>query len=404
MAQKKYKVVIIGHGYTSRLAVIRSVAQIDCEITVIVMTGYKKDGKTLNKTLPIDCHSKFVDHVLFCKNDAEELVTLLLNECVDKNRKNVIFPDSDFAASAIDSNLNRLKDFFLFPHIGNKQGAVVDWMNKEKQKELARTVGLNVVNSISIKMEGQDIQIPTSIHYPCFTKTRSYTIGTKHTLKRCDNEKELRDFISSLSCWFNHTLLVEDFKEIEHEYAALGFSDGKEVVIPGIVYILSMAHGNHYGVACKGEVAPVTGFEELISKFKDFVLKIGFVGVFDIDFFQSHGEFFFSELNLRIGGSCYAITKAGVNLPGMFVKYLNGDSIGGMKKEITSRATYVDERMLTDDWIHNYITTKSFYDTINSATISFIKDEEDPRPYRSFVRFVKTKRIKRFIKKTLLKT
>ena len=62
----KQKVVIIGHGYASRLGVIRSVAQIGCEITVIAMTGYRRDGKTLNTRKPIDCYSKYVSNVYYC--------------------------------------------------------------------------------------------------------------------------------------------------------------------------------------------------------------------------------------------------------------------------------------------------------------------------------------------------
>ena len=45
MAQK---VVVIGHSFSSRLSIIRSIAQIGCEITVIVMTGLKRDGITNN--------------------------------------------------------------------------------------------------------------------------------------------------------------------------------------------------------------------------------------------------------------------------------------------------------------------------------------------------------------------
>ena len=398
MSLANHKVIIIGHGYTSRLAVIRAVAQVGCEISVVVLTGYKRDGKTLNTTKPIDCFSKYVDRIFFCKNDSEELITLLLNECADKDDKSVLFPDSDFAAYAIDSNLNRLKDFFLIPHVNNKQGAVVDWMNKEKQKELAREVGLNVANSVSIKIDGQNFQIPSSIQYPCFTKTCNYLIGTKQTLKRCDNVQELRNFANNLSSWFNGTLLIEDYKEFEDEYAVNGFSNGKEVVIPGVIHILSIAHGSHYGVACKGEIIPITGFEKLIAKFKEFVLRVGFVGVFDIDFYLSHGVFYFGELNLRIGGSCCAVTKMGVNLPGMLVRHLYGDSIDDMKKEVTASETYINERMLTDDWIFRYITSKEYFGIINSEHISFIKDEEDPEPYKAFMKFVRIKKIRRIVK------
>lgn len=70
MKANNHKVVIIGHGYSSRLAVIRSVGQIGCEVTVIVMTSYKRDGRTLNTKKPIDCYSKYVSHV--CETKSRE--------------------------------------------------------------------------------------------------------------------------------------------------------------------------------------------------------------------------------------------------------------------------------------------------------------------------------------------
>ena len=58
----KQKVVVIGHGYTSRLGVIRALGKAGYEVVVVVMTGCNKDG-TLNTTKPIDCYSKYVSEV-----------------------------------------------------------------------------------------------------------------------------------------------------------------------------------------------------------------------------------------------------------------------------------------------------------------------------------------------------
>ena len=43
-------------------------------------------------------------------------------------------------------------------------------------------------------------------------------------------------------------MLVEDFKIIEEEYALLGFSDGNEVIIPGIIHFLTHSK-SHFGLA-----------------------------------------------------------------------------------------------------------------------------------------------------------
>lgn len=394
--KKNQKVVIIGHGYTSRLCVIRSVAQLGCDITVVVIADKKKDG-SLNTKKPIDCYSKYVNRVLYCENNTGMLIRLLLDECVDLNQKVVLFPDNDFAVVAVDSNKDQLKDFFLFPFINKDQDSIVDWMNKEKQKALAHEVGLNIVESKSIEVKDGNFSIPSVINYPCFTKTRAYIQGTKKTLKRCNNEIELRDFLRDLGTKFDLTLLVEDYKEIDKEYAIVGFSDGNRVVIPGIIQLLNIAHGSHFGVACRGKVMPIDGFEKIVTKFKQFILKIGYIGVFDIDFFLSKGDFYFCELNLRIGGSCFAITKMGVNLPGMMVKYLCGEKVNSMSQEINESAVFVNERMCLDDWYLRYIPTKEYHRIVNSSDISFIKDEDDIYPYIMYKKEYRKRQIKRII-------
>ena len=304
------KVVIIGHGYTSRLAVIRSVAQIGCEITVIVMAGNKRFCKRLNTKKPIDCYSKYVSRVHYCYyHDEQGLIQLLLEKCTDLQQKVIIIPDSDFAAAVIDKNQKRLKANFLFPHIHYKSGAVVEWMDKWRQKCLAADLGLNVVPSKIIKIENRQFIIPDGIKYPCFTKPLATIVGGKQIQERCDNETELKEVLRKACDITDMSVLVEDYVQIETEYAVSGFSDGYEVIIPGVIQILDLAKGFHFGVARRGKIMPINGFEELLGKFKQFVLKVGYVGVFDIDFYKNGSQLFFDELNLRIGGSMYSCTK-----------------------------------------------------------------------------------------------
>ncbi|MBO4907564.1 MAG: hypothetical protein J5486_11145 [Bacteroidaceae bacterium] len=400
----KQKVIVIGHGYTSRLAVVRSVAQIGCEVTLVVMTGYRRFGKKLNTCKPIDGYSKYVSRILYCNmKDGEGLVKLLLNKCTDPNQKVVIIPDSDFSAAVIDRYQEQLRSHFLYPHIHHTPGAIVACMDKIRQKELARQVGLNVAGASVVEVTNHQYSIPSTISYPCFTKPLATIEGGKRFLHRCDNESELRSVLDIASCIGNLKILVEDYKIIDTEYAVLGFSDGNEVVIPGILQIIIMSHGGHFGVASQGMVMPVTGFEELIAKFKQFILQIGYVGLFDIDFYECGNILYFGELNLRFGGSGYAVTKMGVNLPGMFVKTLCGESIADMQKTITSSATYVNERMCMDDWYKGYMPTNKYNKIISSSDIRFVADVEDEGPQFAFNKEFRLLWIKRLVKKCLKK-
>lgn len=396
----KQRVVVIGQGYTSRLCVVRSVAQIGCEVYVIVMTNYKRNGKTLNTQKPIDCYSKYVNKIFYCPgNDGNFLLNILLTKCLpENNEKPIIISVGDFVTTVIDKNLNQLKEHFLFSHVHYQQGAIVEWMNKELQKNLAKRIGLNITNSTSIEIKEGCYSIPADISYPCFTKTRAYLPGCKHTLKRCNTESELKDFVRQLGTKFNLTLLIEDYKEIDTEYAVVGFSDGINVVIPGVIQIEALAHGSHFGVACRGKVMPIDGFEDLISKFKEFVLNVGYVGLFDVDFYRSCGKYYFGELNLRLGGSGYAIMRMGVNLPAMFVKSLLGIPVDDMPQAINSSATFVNERMWIGDWQSGFITTKECYKYLRESDISFVNDSEDTGPQKALSRVLMLSHVGRIVK------
>ena len=387
----KHKVVVIGHGYTSRLSIIRSVGMAGYDVDVVVVYFSKKE----KNTKPIDCYSKYVNKVMYSPSgDEEALVQLLQCSYRNSTTKPILVPESDFSVKVIDSNLNRLKDQFHIPNIDNTEGAIVAWMDKQKQKEQARAVGLTVAECTRISIKDGNYTIPEGIKYPCFPKPVD---GGKKGLGRCDDKEALDKTLRFMSTVRNMDVLVEDYLHIDKEYALVGFSDGKDVVIPAILHNEQMAHGGHFGVAKNGIVLPVTGYEPLIEKFKELILNIGFVGLFDIDFLECQGEFYFDEINLRFGGSGYAVTKAGVNLPAMMADYFSGSKKTDVWK-LNTPMSFANERTCLDDWYANFISFKEYRDTIRKANVCFIKDKTDASPYRAFQKHVIKMRLKHFIK------
>lgn len=404
----RQKVIIIGHGYTSRLGIIRSLSVLDCEITVIAIVFRSWLGRFVRFQLgnPIDCHSKYVNKVFTCRGgDEEGLIKLLLNRCTDSQQKVIIIPDSDYSAAVVDKYQELLKESFLFPHILNSPGKVEYWMDKSTQKNLAKSVGMNVAGGNVIRTSNQSYDLPEGLKYPCFTKPLATINGGKRYLKKCDDERALRAILDKFSQNFNSEILVEEFKRIDTEYAVVGFSDGNRVILPGIIKFIENSR-SHFGIAREGMILPVSGFESLLKQFESFVLQVGFCGLFDIDFYESDGKFFFSELNLRFGGSGYAYTAMGVNLPVMYVRSAQNEEIENMQKEVTGEASYVNERMCMDDYLQNYITEKEFRAIIAQRDIRFIYDESDPVPYRQMnreFRILKMKRLRLQIIRKLLR-
>ena len=397
----KNKVVIIGQGFTGRLSVVRSVAEIGCDTTLIVLTHRNKSNGSLIETKPIDAYSKYVSRTLYCEtHNSEMLINILLTKCVDPAQKTIIFPDNDFSAAAIDDHYDILREHFYCPNINKEQGAIAKWMDKVRQKGLAQDIGLNVTNSTIIEITDGKFNIPDSIEYPCFTKPLVSMLGAKLGIKRCNNRGELEKHLTQLPTlnerFSNSKILVEDFKKIDREFAVVGFSDGKGAVIPGIIEIINLAHGMRFGVAVQGKVYPIEDYS-LIEKFSELIKRIGFVGIFDIDYYESGGLLYFDEINLRFGGSGYAYTKTGVNLPVMMIKSFLGESIKEMNKAITDRATFFNENMAMQDWFSGYMSTKEFKQIRKESDIHFVYDENDPAPQKEFEKVFRKKHLKRIV-------
>lgn len=384
----KQKVVVIGHGYTSRLGVIRSLAALDCEIEVVIMTPYDRFNRFthMNGGRQIDCHSKYVSRYYYALLEPEDdLIRLLLEKVKVPGQKVILVPDSDFSAELIDRYQDKLKEWFLFPHIHHTPGQIGWWMDKSRQKDLAAQIGMRVASGLIVTVADHRYDFPSGVAYPCFTKPLATINGGKQFLKKCADEQELRKVLDAIARRFTTDVLVEEFKDIEQEYAVVGVSDGKTVVIPGVIEF-KVNSQSHFGIAREGLIRPVDGFENLLDQFKEFVRRIGFSGMFDIDFYKSDGELYFSELNLRFGGSGYAYTAMGANLPALWVKSLMGEDISAESCAVTSTASYVNERMCLEDYLHGYLGRKEAKAIIRKADISFVRDRNDLGPYRKMRR------------------
>lgn len=369
------KVIVIGRNYTSRLGMIRALGENGHSVTVIKTNSSKRD---------IDFYSKYVDKYLTAKEPNRQLLIDTILSLANKEEKTIIIPVDDYAASAIDEHIQDLREDFLFPNINMEPGKITDLMDKEKQKVYAQKANLNVAESWVITPQNGNYIIPTSLKYPCFPKPQISFMGNKRCMKRCNNEVELRCALDGvLAKKPNCPFIIEQYIEIEKEYATLGFSDGKNVVIPAMIQLLRDGSGAHKGVTLQGRIMPCENFIDVISQFSDFIRSINFIGLFDIDSYESNGVLYFNELNLRFGASGYAITASGVNLPQMFVDYIEGNE-KRYDTTILKESLFVNEKVAWEDYREGYLKHNEFIDYIKSADVLFIKSNIDIEPYKKF--------------------
>ena len=371
-------VVVIGRNYTSRLGMIRALGMAGYGVIVIKTNG-------MPNSKDVDAYSKYVNKYLYAREpDRKALAKVLLSLQSDRN-KTILIPVDDYAASTIDEYTDQLKDFFLFPNIEMKQGAVNQLMDKNYQKELARKAGLNVAESWITNVEDGKISIPEGIAYPVFPKPQISYRGSKNCMRRCDDKHQLETLLNNYAVsQRNCPILLEEYHEITNEYALLGFSDGNDVFFPAVIHMLESGSGSHHGVTLLGKVLSPEIFIQFLNQLKVFVRELHFTGLLDIDFYESEGILYFNEMNLRFGASGYAITHSGINLPHLLINHLLGKP-NNFGKNIAEESIFVNEKVAYDDYFNGYISKSDYNGYIKRADFGFIQSTNDVMPYKAFL-------------------
>lgn len=388
------KVIVIGRNYTSRLGMIRAVGMAGYDVTVIKTNG--KNSKD------IDAYSKYVKEYLYAREpDRKKLLEVLMSLKSD-NGKSIIIPVDDYAASTIDDNIDILKAYFLFPNVNMASGAINRLMDKEYQKDLARKAGLNVAEGWTIEVKNGKYELPKDIKYPCFPKPQISFMGNKRCMKRCNTEQELKTVLDGVAAVRNCPILIEQYIEIEKEYATLGFCDGTHMITPAVIHLLDQGNGGHRGVAKIGKLLPSEAFLTFFHQLEEFFRGLNFVGLFDVDMYESKGIIYFNELNLRFGASGYAITHQGINLPEMMINKLLDSKIESTCDSKIA-GTFVNEKVNFEDYLAGYYGWREYKRINGLADFRFLDSHDDPIPYKVFLRKSVWKIFKRIVKKMIHK-
>jgi hypothetical protein len=390
-------VIVMGRNYTTRLTLIRAAGVLGCNV-VLIQTDRKK-----SHVLKIDQRSKFVMASHFCPEPDKHLLldTIFQYKDYDGGGKHpLLVPADDYVAAVVDENLNRLRPFFLLPNVNNIQGEVMKIMDKGYQKTVAHAVGMSVAKGWICCFKDGKYVIPDDIKYPCFAKPlESYSAALKHLQKRCNSWMELESLLEKAAKNYRLPYLVEEFIEITKEYGVQGISLGNRAILPGVVF----KERSRNGLTATGSIHPIEDIPGLRAQLLEFLKRICFTGIFDIDLFESNGQIYFNELNTRLGANGFALTYGVDNVPGLFFKYLLGqDNIYYDGPNDFTVKSFASEKVVRDMYYDYTITLKEYKKILNDADILSLKYEGDMGPYNQFIKLDKILplwRIMRNIKK-----
>ena len=388
-------VIVIGKNYATALGVIRSLGEAGYGVKLIGIN---------EETVRIAGKSKYVSQYAVAKNDFESLLGAM-EGLRDNAEKILVIPSNDGICKMLDEHASRLYQHYLIPNIHDTENALSDFMDKMAQKELAIQCGLKVAegNWYSTRTQITDSEAK-EIKFPCFVKplASANVIGCKMLFAVCNNKEELNCAIKNAASRNCERVLIERYLSIDEELCLYGVAGNGEGYAPACVATLRGGFAEHKGVTAEGRVVSSSGLGAMKEQIEDFIRRSGLTGMFCTDIIRSGNELYYVETNLRFGGSGYAATLAGVNLPAALADMAYGIPVTRpmtVQKEIT----FLNERIEFDAYIGGHITKREYKEHMSGEQERFIRSEADDEPWREFRRMVFRRTTRKTIKTVLKK-
>ena len=382
--------VVAGRNYCNILAMSRALGKSGYDVEVLRIFKTKPGRTRLLRRMKPDAFSRYVReyHECIADNDTGRIADWLVRHAAGNHGK-LLLPSDDYSAWAVDETLDELRKFYVVPSIADKAGAISRLMDKNEQKKLAAAFNLPMLQSTVIKSEGGHYEIPAGIVFPCFIKPNISMNSTKAKMRKCSDMDELAEILNGYAASGDFEILAEEYADIKNEYSLLGVSTSDGVAAPCLFRTVRGGHRERKGVALMGETISCEGLQPLIDECCSFIKSLDYTGLFDADFIETaDGEIYFIELNFRAGASMHAFTETGVNLPGMFAdNIIKGVEFKENCAVSETGKLFISEKVLMEEYARNDASKAEIKNWMNEADIHFVKDDNDPGPYKYFRRF-----------------
>lgn len=396
----KPRVIVAGRNYCSNLTMARSLGEAGYEVEILrIFQVRPRRRNPMKRMLKPDAYSKYIKGYYVCvSRRRSRRIVNRLKALADPDHRMLLIPADDLVAYIADDYLDELSEYYIIQNINNEPGELNRLMAKGRQKELAAAAGLNVLNSCVIRTRGGEFTIPESVTYPCFIKPNISKSSSKKRMRKCDSEVELRGYLTEFSEKNDIEMIVEDYVEIAKEYSLLGVSTRQGTIGPGFFVAEEGGKDEHRGVAVTGRILPCSDFQPLVDDLIKFVNSLGYEGLYDVDLIESvNGKMYFVEINMRFGASGYAVTKCGVNLPGMYADYMLTGKPLDMGCKVTPGKTFVSEKVLIEEYTMGRLSWSDLKRAMKESDVHFVKNDDDRKAYRHFRKFYPLAALMRFV-------
>ncbi|TXL66767.1 ATP-grasp domain-containing protein [Cerasibacillus terrae] len=249
-------------------------------------------------------------HYVVPRMDEDGYLDVILSICKE-NRIKAILSLIDPELSLIAKHKHEFMDIGVLPVVSNYD-VVEMCFDKYKMFQFLEQNGFPTVKSYIDKEKFYNDVESGIINYPVFVKPVKGSASIN--ISKVTSKEEIELLFSRFD-----NLMIQEFMD-GTEYGADVYIDmiSNEPVAIFLKEKLKMRAGEtDKSVSVKDE--------SLFKLITDFVKKIEFKGIIDVDIFKVNGNYYISEVNPRFGGGYPHAHESGVNVPGMIINNISKD-------------------------------------------------------------------------------
>ncbi len=232
------------------------------------------------------------------------------------------------------------------PILGTSPEAIDAAEDRGRFEALARELGIDQPRSGTAQSLEEALRVAAEVGYPVVIRP-SYVLGGRAMRIVYDAETLEEFFALAVRVAPGHPVLIDQFLENAFEADVDAIADGSKCIIGGVMQHIEDA-GIHSGdSACV--MPPYLITEDQVAEMREhtrrFALKIGVVGLMNVQYAVKDGRVYVLEVNPRASRTIPYVSKTtGVQLAGMAAAVMVGKTL--------------DELGIGEDFTHPYVTVK----------------------------------------------
>ena len=358
-------IIVIGGGnHHNALGVIRALGERGYKIELITYGDLKKNyiakSKYVTKHIPL--------------GNVTEIPEFLLKRPYINLEKEIVVSCSDYVTEQLNLFVDKLSEHYILPGVP-EQGKIVELMDKTAMINRAAKIGVFAPTVWSLPEE-KDM-----VTFPCITKSHISSHGGKSDIVICRNKEQLDSFLEGNEDYVFAQAYIDKLEEVQ--FMGCSINMGEDVIVPGMSKVLRSQPNTNTGFLEYGHIDPF--YEETVKRAKLYIKDCQYSGLFSFEIMRGKDDkVWFLEINFRNDGNAWCVTKAGVNLPVIWVKSCLGEDYSSeirpvkkivMMPEFQDIKLVLQRKVSLGQWLKDWKRTDFFMEY----------DKQDPKPFWQYI-------------------